>query len=199
MNLHVFVIGSAWVNVSFQSTNAVPSRGHLLLVLLLNFRKLLLHGVFIPCLLTFSVYSISSASVRAACPCSSSFNYFQHLCQWTVTKLCLLKTSSPSSAPDQTRLWQRYRWGGDVFSPSAGKWDHPPAASVRGRLAPKAAPLWMPWGQDYWPKNHTKSTCILHPTEDLRSAIPPGLEHRVFTSLPTAQEEWGSRLPLPQG
>ena len=56
MNLHVFVIGSAWVYVSFQSTNAVPSRGHLLFVLLLNFRKLLLHGVFIPCLLTFCLF-----------------------------------------------------------------------------------------------------------------------------------------------
>ena len=90
--------------------------------------------------------------MRAACPCSSSFNYFQHLRQRTVIKLCLLKTSSPGSAPDQSRLWQRYRWGGDVFSPSAGKWDHPPAASVRGRLAPKAAPLWIPWDRTTGPK-----------------------------------------------
>ena len=51
-----FVIGSVWVIVSFQSTNAAPSRGHLLLVLLLNFRKLLLHGVFIPRLLTFCLF-----------------------------------------------------------------------------------------------------------------------------------------------
>lgn len=51
-----FVIGSVWVIVSFQSTNAAPSIGHLLLVLLLNFRKLLLHGVFIPRLLTFCLF-----------------------------------------------------------------------------------------------------------------------------------------------
>ncbi|OWK02873.1 hypothetical protein Celaphus_00010280 [Cervus elaphus hippelaphus] len=50
--------------------------------------------------------------------------YFQHLRQWTVTKLCSLKTSSPGSEPDQARLWQRYSGTLDRSESTVRNTDH---------------------------------------------------------------------------